>query len=105
RLTEARAPWVPLLALAALVMGPVRAVGRLVSKELPLVADELWAPLAALGGWGSVTRARKRARATRTGSTRRLRELQASWGDVASVRRDRRLQAVAQRRTERAPSE
>ncbi|WP_420114935.1 glycosyltransferase, partial [Pseudactinotalea sp.] len=105
RLTESRAPLVPLIALAALLAAPVRAVGRLVSKELPLVPDELWAPLVALGGWGSVRRARKQARATRSGSTRRLRPLQATWRDVAEVRRDRRLQAAAQRRSVRAPSE
>ncbi|WP_156252414.1 glycosyltransferase [Pseudactinotalea terrae] len=103
RLTEARAPFVPLVALLALVAAPVRAVGRLVSKEIPLVADELWAPLAALGGWRSVLRARKRL--TRAGSRSRLRPLQASWGDVLGVRRDKRLQAAAQRRTVRAPSE
>ncbi len=105
RLVEAPGVLVPLVAIAALLAAPVRSVGRLVSKELRLVGDELLAPLVALAGLGSIWRARRRARATRTGSTRRLRPLQASWRDVLEVRRDRRLQAAAQRRTVRAPSE
>ena len=105
RLTEYPAVAVPLVAIAALLAGPARAVGRLVSKELTLVGDELLAPFVALAGWRSIARARRRSRATSTSSRRRLRPLQASWADVARVRRDRRLQAAAQRRSARAPSE
>lgn len=105
RLVEAPPLIAPLVALLGILSGPVRAVGRLASKELRLVGDELWAPFAAIGGLGSVLRARRQARGTRAVPTRRLRSLQASWRDVARVRRDRRLQAAAQRRTVRAPSE
>lgn len=105
RLVEAPPALVPVIALAALLAGPARAVGRLASKELRLVGDELLAPLAALAGVGAVRRARAQARRTRSVSTRRLRPLAAGWGDIARVRRDRRLQAAAQRRTVRAPSE
>lgn len=105
RLAEAPAPLVPLVALAALLAGPPRAVGRLLSKELPLVVDELWSPFVALAGWGAVLRARRRSRATRKVSPRHLRPLAATWSDIARVRRDQRLQAAAQRRTVRAPSE
>jgi hypothetical protein len=105
RLVECPAVLVPFVALAAVLAGPARVVGRLISKELVLVGDELLAPFVALAGWRSIWRARGRARATQTGSARRLRPLRASWGDVARVRRDRRLAATAQRRSRRAPSE
>lgn len=105
RLVEAPPALLPVIALAALFAGPARAVGRLASKELRLVGDELLAPLAALAGVGAVRRARLQARRTRSVSPRRLRPLAAGWGDIARVRRDRRLQAAAQRRTVRAPSE
>lgn len=105
RLVESPAALVPFVALAALLSGPPRAAGRLLSKELPLVDDELLTPVVALAGTPSIVRARRRARATRSVSTRRLRPLAATWSDVARVRRDQRMQAAAQRRTVRAPSE
>ncbi|MFV0252354.1 MAG: glycosyltransferase [Beutenbergiaceae bacterium] len=105
RMVDAPALLVPVYAVAAFLMAPVRAVGRLATKDVGLVDDELLAPFASLAGWRAVRRARRQAAATRSNSRRLLRPLQARRADVARVRRDQRMQAAAQRRTVRAPSE
>ncbi|MBK5250748.1 MAG: glycosyltransferase, partial [Actinomycetales bacterium] len=105
RMTQVPALAVPLIAIAAILSSPIRALWRVATKEIGLAAEEFWAPLGALVRTGAVLRARRRAAATRTMSNRRLRPLQASWRDVYRVRRDLRLQVAAERRAARAPSE
>ncbi len=95
----------PLVAILALLLGPVRALWRLVRSELSLAGDEVAAPLAALLRPGSIIKARRRAAKTRKISPRRLRPLQATWGEVWRARRNRRMQAATERRAARAPSE
>ena len=105
RLTSARAVVVPFLALLALLTAPVRALWRVSTKELGLAVAELVAPLVVLSHPRAIARSRNRARRTRQLPRRRLRPLQASWGEVARLRRDRRMQAAAARRAARTPSE
>src|SRR5690625_3916503 len=105
RLTSARALAVPFLALLALLAAPVRALWRVSAKELGLAVAELVAPLVVLSHPRAIGRARSRARRTRRLPQRRLRPLQATWGQVARLRRDRRMQAAAARRAARTPSE
>ncbi|SEE98413.1 glycosyltransferase [Ruania alba] len=105
RLTDAPALLVPILAVAAVVTGVVRALWRVSTKELSLVGHEILAPLLVLARPNAVWRSRRRARRTRRLPARRLRPLQASWRDVWRLRRDRRMQAAAARRAARAPSE
>src|SRR5699024_800561 len=105
RLTSARALAVPFLAVLALFAAPVRALWRVSAKELGLAVAELVAPLVVLTHPRAIARARARARRTRRLPQRRLRPLQASWGEVARLRRDRRMQAAAARRAARTPSE
>lgn len=104
-LTHARLPLVPLVAVLALVLALPRALWRVATNELALAGDEIIAPLAALGRFPAVARARRRARRTRKVPTRRLAPLRVSWGQVWRQRRHRRMQAVAERRAARAPSE
>lgn len=105
QMVGAPAPLVPLVALLALLSGPVRAVGRLVVKEPHLVTAELAAPWAALARPARLLEARRRARATRVVPRRALRPLQASWSDVLRQVRDRRMAAAEGRRVRTAPSE
>lgn len=95
----------PLVALAALVLAPLRALWRVASNELALAAEELRAAAVALVRPVAVMRARRRASRTREVSTRRLAPLQATWGQLWQARRNRRLQAAAEQRAARAPSE
>ncbi|MGC0143204.1 glycosyltransferase family 2 protein [Pseudactinotalea sp. Z1732] len=95
----------PLVALAALVLAPLRALWRVASNELALAAEELRAAAVALVRPVAVMRARRRAARTREVSTRRLAPLQATWGQLWQARRNRRLQAAAEQRAARAPSE
>lgn len=96
---------VPFVAALAIVSGLVRALGRLVLKEPSLVAAELAAPWAALARVGRIARARRRAASTRRMPRRTLRPLQATWREVATQMRDRRLSATATRRARQVPSE
>lgn len=105
RLTSARALAVPFLALLALLAAPVRALWRVTAKELGLAVAELVAPLVVLSHPRAIARARGRAKRTRRLPRRRLRPLQATWRQVARLRRDRRMQAAAARRAARTPSE
>ncbi|UFU02221.1 glycosyltransferase family 2 protein [Ruania suaedae] len=105
RLVSAPAPLVPVLAVAAVVVGVVRALWRVSTKELALTVQELLAPLAVLARPGAIARARRHAGRTRRLPRRRLRPLQASWRDVWRLRRDRRLLRAAARRAARTPSE
>ncbi|HLR28732.1 MAG TPA: glycosyltransferase, partial [Ruania sp.] len=105
RLTSASAAALPLLAVVAVLASLGRALWRVAAKELGLALDELVAPWRVLARPRLLLRARRRARHTRRMPTRRLRPLQATTGEVARVRRDRRLQAAAARRAARTPSE
>ena len=105
RLTSASALAAGVLALLALLAGPVRALWRVSANELGLAVAEIVAPLVVLTHPRAIARGRSRARRTRRLPGRRLRPLQASWGEVARLRRDRRMQAAAARRAARTPSE
>ncbi len=105
RLTSAPAAAVGVLALLALLVAPLRSLWRVSTKELGLALAELLAPLVVLSHPRAIVRARGRAKRTRRVPQRRLRPLQATWGEVARLRRDRRLQAAAARRAARTPSE
>ncbi|CAM3802179.1 glycosyltransferase [Occultella aeris] len=104
RLTQVPAVLMPLVAIAAIVAAPVRAIWRVATKELELAGEEFIA-LGVLGHPRAISAARRRGGATRKLPYRRLRPLQASWWEVWRLRRDRRRQAVAERRAARAPSE
>ncbi|UFU07558.1 glycosyltransferase [Ruania halotolerans] len=105
RIADAPMLLVPVLAIAAVLTGVVRALWRVSTKELTLTGAEIIAPLAVLARPGALLRARRRARRTRRLPVRRLHPLQASWRDVWRHRRDRRMQVAAARRAARAPSE
>lgn len=104
-MVHSRLPLVPLVAVVALLLGPLRALWRVATSELALAADEILAPLVALTRLPAVARARRRARATQSVSTRRLAALRVSRSQVRRQRRHRRMQATAERRAARAPSE
>ncbi|TDE96126.1 glycosyltransferase family 2 protein [Occultella glacieicola] len=105
RLTQVPVVLAPLVALAAIVAAPVRALWRVATKELELAGEEFLAPLGVLAHPRAISAARRRGSATRKLPYRRLRPLQASWWDVVRLRWDRRLQAATERRASRAPSE
>lgn len=105
RLVTAPLPLVPVVAVLALVVGLVRALVRVATKEPLLAGTELTAPVGALLHPAAVVRARRRGRATRRLPRRALRPLQATWRDVWDEWRDRRLAGAEVRRTWRAPSE
>jgi GT2 family glycosyltransferase len=96
---------VPIVAVLAVVSGVVRALGRIATKEPDLVAGELLAPWRVLARPGRILRARRSARATRVLPRRALRPLEATWRDVVGQLGDRRMVAMEQRRSRRAPSE
>ncbi|HLS24696.1 MAG TPA: glycosyltransferase [Beutenbergiaceae bacterium] len=95
----------PLVALAALLLGPLRALWQVTTNELTLAGAELRAALTAVLRPRAVLRARRRARRTKKVPARRLVPLQARWGQLLRARRNRRLQAAAEQRAARAPSE
>src|SRR5690625_4668951 len=65
RLTSAAALAVPLLAVLAVLAGPLRALWRVSANELGLAVAELVAPLVVLSHPRAIARARSRARRTR----------------------------------------
>ncbi|WP_448061600.1 glycosyltransferase [Cellulomonas hominis] len=105
RLVSASPPLVPFVALLALVVGAVRSVVRLATKEPLLAVAELTAPLAALGRPHAVLRARATARRNRRLPRRALRPLQADARDVWGEYRDRWLTRTEARKVHSAPSE
>ncbi|HLS15520.1 MAG TPA: glycosyltransferase, partial [Beutenbergiaceae bacterium] len=104
-MVHTRLPLVPLVAVVAVLLGPLRALWRVATSELALAADEILAPLVALTRLPAVARARRQARTTQSVATRRLAALRVSRGQVRRQRRHRRMQATAERRAARAPSE
>lgn len=91
--------------LAMYLLAPLRALGRLATKEFRLIGRELRAPLAATLGLGAVARARRTARGTAVLPRRVLRPLQVGLGTRMSAARDARLNRAAQRRAQRTRSE
>jgi hypothetical protein len=105
RLTSVPLPLLPLVAVLAVLVGVVRALGRVATKEPALAVAELGSPLVAVSRVGAIARSRSRARATRRLPRRALRPLQATWRDVWAEWRDRRLARVEARKVGLAPSE
>ncbi|MGC5616601.1 glycosyltransferase [Georgenia sp. Z1491] len=103
-LLAARGAW-PLLALGYVLLGPLRAVWRLLGKDTPLALAELSSVTRLLGRLGRVSAGRRRIAAAGRGSRAALRELEASPGDVRSARRAVRRQMTTARRLAEAPSE
>ncbi|WP_152201629.1 glycosyltransferase, partial [Georgenia thermotolerans] len=95
----------PLLALGFLVLAPLRALGRLATKELHLAGPELTAVLAVLARPAALWRARRAARRTRRIPARSLAPLQATGKQIRAAKRDARRQLAAARRAAQAPSE
>ncbi|ROR95731.1 GT2 family glycosyltransferase [Salana multivorans] len=91
--------------LGMYLLAPVRALGRVATKEFGLIGAELRSPFVATARLGAVFRARSRARATAVLPRRVLRPLQVGLGARLAVWRDARLQAAASRRAARARSE
>ncbi|MEE6296754.1 glycosyltransferase [Georgenia wangjunii] len=104
-MVSAPGPLLPLIALAVLVLAPLRALWRVATKELGLVGAEMRAAAEVLARPGAILAARRRARSTRTLSRRHLRPLQSTWRDVARGKKDARRARAAARTTREAPSE
>lgn len=105
RLVAAPLPFVPVVAVLALVGALVRSLWQLAAKQPGLAVDELRSVLVALLRPAGVLRARSRATRTRRLPRRALRPLQAGLRDVWSQSRDRRLARAEVRRVVQAPSE
>ncbi|HEX5331030.1 MAG TPA: glycosyltransferase [Cellulomonas sp.] len=105
RLTSVPLPLMPVVAVLAVVVGAIRSLVRVTTKEPALAVTELGAPFVALSRLGAIARSRTRARATRRLPRRALRPLQATWRDVWSEWRDRRLARAEARKVGQAPSE
>ncbi|CAN5362561.1 hypothetical protein BH11ACT1_BH11ACT1_06480 [soil metagenome] len=105
RLTSVPLPLMPLVAVLAVVVGAIRSLVRVTTKEPALAVTELGAPFVALSRLGAIARSRTRARATRRLPRRALRPLQATWRDVWAEWRDRRLARAEARKVGQAPSE
>jgi len=105
RLTTVPLPLVPVVAVLAVVVGAIRSLVRVTTKEPALAVTELGAPFVALSRLGAIARSRSRARATRRLPRRALRPLQATWRDVWAEWRDRGLAHAEARKVGQAPSE
>lgn len=105
RLVWVRGFLVPFAAIAMVLWGPVAAMYRLAIKQPRRAADEILAPLFAVGALIPAIRARRRRRATSVLRRSALRPLEATWTDVLRTRRDARLAWSERRRTRRAPTE
>ncbi|MGO1560663.1 Glycosyl transferase, family 2 [Actinomycetales bacterium JB111] len=103
-LAARRGLW-PLLALGYVLLGPVRALGRLAGKDASLAVAEIGAVGRLVSRLGSVRAARRRIGATGRGAQAALRELESPGGDVRRARAAIRRQAATARRLEEAPSE
>jgi GT2 family glycosyltransferase len=105
RLTTVPLPLLPVVAVLAVVVGAIRSLVRVTTKEPALAVTELGAPFVALSRLGAIARSRSRARATSRLPRRALRPLQATWRDVWAEWRDRRLARAEARKVGQAPSE
>ncbi|HEY5554461.1 MAG TPA: glycosyltransferase family 2 protein, partial [Cellulomonas sp.] len=105
RLTSVPLPLMPVVAVLSVVVGAIRSLVRVATKEPALAVTELGAPFVALSRLRAIARSRARARATRRLPRRALRPLQATWRDVWAEWRDRRLARAEMRKVGQAPSE
>src|SRR5450830_1559521 len=105
RLTSVPLPLMPVVAVLAVVVGAIRSLVWVATKEPALAVTELGAPFVALSRLRAIARSRARARATRRLPRRALRPLQATWRDVWAEWRDRRLARAEMRKVGQAPSE
>ena len=96
---------VPFLLLGLLLLAPVRALGRLATKEWRLALAEFAAIGDALASLRGVRAARRRLRATATRTQGDLRPFETTAGQIRAARRDHRRNTSALRRMRRAPSE
>ncbi|MFD1716990.1 glycosyltransferase family 2 protein [Georgenia deserti] len=97
---------VPFVAVWFLLLGALRALWRVTTKEIGLAGAELGAPLAVLGRTDELWRARRRHRGSRRLSRRAaLVPLEAKPAEIRRARRDVRRTQAAARRAVAAPSE
>lgn len=98
--------WVlPFFLVAAVLTGPLRALGRIALKQPGQAVDELWAPLWLCARLGRVGRTRFDAARTATIPRRLLNPLMASTRDVLTEHQDRRLARRATRKALHGPNE
>lgn len=105
RLVGAPLLLLPVVVAVTLAAAVVRALVQVAAKQPGLAVDELRAALAALARPVAVARARRRQVRTRRVARRTLRPLQASYRDVWTQWRDRRLARAEARKVVQAPSE
>lgn len=105
RLVSATALGCVLAFLGMYLLAPVRALGRVATKEFGLIGAELRAPFAATARLGAIRRARARAGETAVLPRRTLRPLQVGLAERLATWRDARLHRAAVRRAARARSE
>ncbi|WP_185972596.1 glycosyltransferase family 2 protein, partial [Georgenia yuyongxinii] len=104
-LLAAPGPLVLLLAVVLLVLAPLRALGRVATKELALAAPEIAAVLAVLARPGALWRARRQIRRTRRIPARALRPLLTTGREIRAAKRDARRLLSTTRHVTEAPSE
>ncbi|MFC7405070.1 glycosyltransferase [Georgenia alba] len=104
-LLAAGAPAVPFLAVWFLLLGALRSLWRVTTKELGLAGAELGAPLAVLAQPGEIWRARRRVARTRRIPARALTSLHARAAEIRNAKRDVRRSQIAARKAASAPSE
>ncbi|MFD1507303.1 glycosyltransferase family 2 protein [Georgenia yuyongxinii] len=104
-LLAAPGPLVPLLAVVLLVLAPLRALGRVATKELALAGPEIAAVLAVLARPGALWRARRQIRRTRRIPARALRPLLTTGREIRAAKRDARRLLSTTRHVTEAPSE
>ncbi|MGO1583938.1 MAG: glycosyltransferase, partial [Actinomycetaceae bacterium] len=102
-LVAARA-W-PLLALGYVLLGPLRAIWRMLGKDTPLAVGELVAVGRLVPRLGAVGRARRRVSSVGRAPRAALRELESGPADVRAARSTIRRQIATSRRLAEAPSE
>ncbi|MGC5628434.1 glycosyltransferase [Georgenia sp. Z1344] len=103
-LLAARGTW-PLLALGYVLLGPLRALWRMLGKDTPLAVAELSAVGRLVARLPKVPAARRRIASAGRGSRAALRELEATPGEVRAARAAIRRQTATARRLAEAPSE
>ena len=104
-LVAARGLLVPLLLIGYVLLAPVRALGRVATKEPGLALAEIGAVLDLLRDGGAVGEARRRVAAVRTRPDSELRRLQITGADIRRAKREDRRHRAALRRAREAPSE
>ena len=95
----------PLLALGYVLLGPLRAIWRMLGKDTPLAVGELVAVGRLVPRLGAVGRARRRVSSVGRAPRAALRELESGPADVRAARSTIRRQIATSRRLAEAPSE